>query len=90
MTGDSVGVRELRQNASKVLDRVKAGEVVQVKERGRPVARICPEPDNEWDALIESGTIRPASGESSLADITPVTGAIEGSDILRELRETER
>jgi prevent-host-death family protein len=37
-----VGVRELRQNLSKYLDRVKAGETLTVTERGREVARIVP------------------------------------------------
>jgi prevent-host-death family protein len=40
--GDSVGVRELRQNLSKYLDRVKDGEVLVVTERGREVARLIP------------------------------------------------
>jgi prevent-host-death family protein len=37
-----VGVRELRQNLSKYLDRVKAGENLTVTERGRVVARLVP------------------------------------------------
>ena len=39
---DRVGVRELRQNLSKYLDRVKEGEVLVVTERGRQVARLIP------------------------------------------------
>lgn len=38
----SVGVRELRQNLSRYLDRVKAGEVLVVTEHGREVARLIP------------------------------------------------
>lgn len=37
-----VGVRELRQNLSKYLDRVKAGEDLVVTERGQEVARLIP------------------------------------------------
>ena len=37
-----VGVRELRQNLSVYLRRVKAGESVEVKERGRRVAVLAP------------------------------------------------
>ena len=36
----SVGVRELRQNASKVLDQVKDGAIIEITEHGVPVARI--------------------------------------------------
>ena len=39
---DRVGVRELRQNLSKYLDRVKEGEALVVTERGRQVARLIP------------------------------------------------
>ena len=39
---ESVGVRELRQNLSRYLDRVKGGEGLVVTERGREVARLIP------------------------------------------------
>jgi prevent-host-death family protein len=39
---EKVGVRELRQNLSKYLDRVKEGESLVVTERGREVARLVP------------------------------------------------
>lgn len=38
----TVGVRELRQNLSKYLERVKQGESLIVTERGTEVARITP------------------------------------------------
>jgi len=39
---DRVGIRELRQNLSKYLERVKDGEALVVTERGRQVARLIP------------------------------------------------
>ncbi len=39
---DTVGVRELRQNLSRYLERVKAGEDLVVSEHGRVVARLVP------------------------------------------------
>jgi prevent-host-death family protein len=41
-TTSTVGVRELRQNLSRYLERVKAGETLTVTERGREVARLIP------------------------------------------------
>lgn len=38
----TVGVRELRQNLSRYLERVKAGETLTVTERGHEVARLSP------------------------------------------------
>ena len=40
--GKTVGVRELRQNLSRYLDRVKDGETLTVTERGHEVARLVP------------------------------------------------
>lgn len=37
-----VGVRELRQNLSRYLERVKEGETLTVTERGHEVARLVP------------------------------------------------
>jgi prevent-host-death family protein len=39
---ETVGVRELRQNLSRYLERVKEGETLTVTERGREVARLVP------------------------------------------------
>ncbi|HXS34591.1 MAG TPA: type II toxin-antitoxin system prevent-host-death family antitoxin [Solirubrobacterales bacterium] len=39
---NQVGVRELRQNLSRYLTQIKAGESFIVTERGREVARLMP------------------------------------------------
>lgn len=39
---ESVGIRELRQNLSVYLRRVKQGETLAVTERGHTVARLVP------------------------------------------------
>jgi prevent-host-death family protein len=41
----TVGVRELRQNLSRYLERVKQGETLTVTERGHEVARLVPSPE---------------------------------------------
>ena len=41
---DRIGVRELRQHASRYLARVANGEAIEVTDRGRPVARLVPVP----------------------------------------------
>jgi prevent-host-death family protein len=60
---DSVGVRELRQNLSVYLDRVKAGESLAVTERGHPVAVLTPlrDPDDPLERLRAQGRLRPAT-----------------------------
>ena len=44
----TIGVRELRQNASEVLREVEAGETVTVTVASRPVARIVPLFGDNW------------------------------------------
>ena len=39
---ESVGVRELKQNASEVLARAERGETITITIQGRPVAQLSP------------------------------------------------
>ena len=59
-----IGIRELRQHASQYLEQVKAGEVVEVTERGKLVALlVSPTPAViSRDRLIASGYLIPARG----------------------------
>jgi prevent-host-death family protein len=50
---ENVGVRELRQNLSRYLERVKAGEALVVTERGREVARLVPSGANLDSYYVE-------------------------------------
>jgi prevent-host-death family protein len=60
---ERVGIRELRQNLSIYVERVKAGEALEVTERGRPVAMLRPlgNARTVYDRLIEQGLITPAA-----------------------------
>jgi len=59
-----VGVRALRQHASRVLGRVAAGERVEVTDRGRPVALIIPMPrDDALERLAAEGRLVRARGD---------------------------
>jgi prevent-host-death family protein len=87
-----VGVRELRQNASKVLRRVAAGEVVEVTQRGRPVARIVPiTSQGVFAQMLAEGRASAASGDLlRIKAIPPVSGKPLLSEVLMELRADER
>jgi prevent-host-death family protein len=65
----AVGVRELRQNLSKYLRRVKDGESLTVTEHGREVARMVPLAQNEFrEMLAELHGISLPPEEGKLAD----------------------
>ena len=90
----TVGVRELRQNLSVYLDRVKQGAALQVTEHGRVVAVLCPVPPNasRYDILVAQGLITPAT--KSIRDLPPPRkmppGSRPMSEILDEMRSEER
>ncbi len=91
-----VGVRELRQNLSVYLDRVKEGERMEVTEHGKPVALLVPLPqdDDPLDRMIAEGRVIPATrdlGEvlRTHPPLTPVPGAKPLSQALREMRDEE-
>jgi prevent-host-death family protein len=70
----SIGVRELRQDASTYLRLVEAGETVQVTDHGRPVALLTPIPKNEstYERLLREGRIIPAKNPGfDILDIKP-------------------
>jgi antitoxin (DNA-binding transcriptional repressor) of toxin-antitoxin stability system len=58
-----VGVRELRQNLSVYLDRVKKGEALTVTEHGAAVAILRPLPGTSGllDRLVAEGRATPAT-----------------------------
>lgn len=87
---ERIGVRELRQHASRYLDKVKAGETVEVTERGRLVALLTP-PHPATSArqrLVAAGRLLPATRAFDLPERAPVPpGAPDTGAALDELRE---
>jgi prevent-host-death family protein len=80
---DQVGVRELRQNLSVYLDRVKAGETLEVTEHGRPVGLLTPLPRADMstlDRLVAEGRATRGTGDPAahLRSHDPIVLAGEG------------
>ena len=87
-----VGVREIRQNLSVYLDRVKAGETLHVTEYGQVVAMLAPLPAERLSPLermVREG--RAIAPKGSLKDRRPPQpgdpNAPPMHQILDELRE---
>lgn len=87
-----VGVRELRQRASELLRLVESGETIQITDRGRPVALLCPLPaGGPLARLRASGEVAPSSGDlDDLPPPLPSRGAELPSAVLARLRRDER
>ena len=89
-----VGIRELRQNLSIYIDRVKEGETLEVTEHGHPVAELTPlRPRSKslFEQMVADGRITPASRPRGLPDPVPLKpGAEPPSSILMRMRDEER
>lgn len=67
MEQTTVGIRELKDKASSIIDRVEEGEAITVTKHGRPVARIVSATTPpHLAALVADGTVRPSEGRQYL------------------------
>jgi len=81
-----VGVRELRNNLSRYLERVRDGEEVVVTDRGRAVARVLPVgTERALDRLIAEGVVTPARHAKRPAG-RPLKTAGRVSDLVADQR----
>lgn len=87
---DRIGVRELRQHASRYLARVEKGESYEITDRGRPVAMLVPVKTSVLDRLIATGRAIPPSVDGDVLDEPPQDYGIDASANLAEMREHER
>jgi len=84
----SVGVRELRQSASQILDQVKEGISVEITEHGVPVAHIVPITRSLYEEYLENGRIIPARNPDRV--FTMPAGKIAKGKQLSEILIDER
>lgn len=89
----SVGIRELRQNASALLRRVEAGETIEVTDRGHPVALLSPVPERgPLSRLRACGDVIPV--RETLATLQEPIELMEAEEppsaVLARLRSAER
>ena len=89
----TIGVRELRQNASRYLRDAEAGETFQVTDRGRPVALLVPIPQGDRLSVLEAEGRLTRAVVDLLGLGPPLPANPDGpsaSERLAELRADER
>lgn len=90
---ETIGLRELNQNPSKAVARVRAGASIIVTDRGKPVLRMVPEVEHPstLQRMISAGEVRPPT-EQGMPDLVPeLAPEIESlSDLLVASRDKER
>ncbi len=89
---ERIGVRELRQNASKYLARVKEGGRIEVTERGRLIALLVPPDGAERarDRLVAAGRLIPAARPTGRLRSPQPVRAEPGLPTNQELLDAER
>ena len=80
-------MRDLKNNLSRYLQRVRDGEEVVVTDHGRPVARLSPidAPTSRLAELIAAGLVTPPKTRRRSAP-TPIKTAGTVSDLVAEQR----
>jgi len=94
---ESIGIRELRQHASRYVAMAKAGQRVPVTDRGKLVAYLVPaeEPRSVFEQMVAAGQVRSATGNlrDHLREYPPLPvepGVRPLSEVLLEMRDEER
>ena len=90
---ERIGIRELRQHASRWVRRAATGESFEVTDRGRPVARLVPlAPEEGIERLRAQNRTTPATREllERSAPLRPRPGIPLPSETLAAARAEER
>lgn len=90
---ETIGLRELNQNPSQAVARVRAGGSIVVTDRGKPVLRMVPEHEHPspLQRSVESGDVRPPV-ERGMPELVPeLASDLESlSDLVIADRDRER
>ncbi|AXJ10257.1 type II toxin-antitoxin system Phd/YefM family antitoxin [Arthrobacter sp. PM3] len=79
--------RELRNQSSRILERVKNGETIEVTNNGEVAAVLIPPSSSPFERLLLAGQIRPASpGAVDFQSLARIRSADTTADILAAVR----
>ena len=85
-------LREIAEDGTASLpSRAQAGEVIDITDRGRRVARLVGVRNSRLQELLESGGLRPATRTvTELGPPLPPPAGLSASDVLAQMRADER
>lgn len=90
---ETIGLRELNQNPSRAVARVRAGETLLVTDRGRPILRMVPEvpASDVMRRLLTEGTVA-APAEPGMPELQPdlLPDGPSPSEVLLTERQRDR
>jgi len=92
IVSERIGVRELNQQTSRVLARVREGTAFEVTERGEPISRLIPiGSDSALDRLVAEGRATAPAARGAIP-VPPVLGdpGVDVAADLSQARDQER
>ncbi|HET9073717.1 MAG TPA: type II toxin-antitoxin system prevent-host-death family antitoxin [Solirubrobacteraceae bacterium] len=85
-----IGIRALKQNASAVVARAAAGEILTITDHGTPVARLMPIAKTRLDELEAAGLLsRPHGSLDTLDPPVELAGRQSLSSTLAGMRDED-
>ena len=87
-----IGLRELSHHTAKIVDRVRAGETIEITDHGRPIFRMVPvKPAGSLiDRLVQQGRVRPPTSAEAPPPLLEDRPELNLGDLVIELRDEER
>jgi prevent-host-death family protein len=90
MAQHMVGIRQLKEQLSRYVDQVKAGETVVITERGKPVGRIVPEAPSLEDRLQQLAQANLLAWSGRRLGAKPPVVCVRGTKTVAELLLEDR
>jgi prevent-host-death family protein len=88
---EQIPIRTLNQDTAGVLARVEGGEVVEITNRGRPIARIVPVPDDPMADLVAAGVVLPPTITGAFPmPAVPAPPGVDAGEVVSAMRDEER
>jgi len=81
-----MGIRELRDNLTKAIRRVRAGESIEITHDGEPVALLTAVRKDRLQQLIDAGEVTPGKPLNRPFNPVAVTGPMTASEALERDR----
>lgn len=78
--------RELRNQSSKILERVKNGETIDVTNNGEIAATLIPPSSSPFERLLLSGQVRPAASVVDFQVLPRIPKDFGTAEILADVR----
>jgi antitoxin (DNA-binding transcriptional repressor) of toxin-antitoxin stability system len=83
---EQIGIRELRDNLTSTIRRVRGGVTLEITHHHQPVALLTPVRRDRLAALVQAGEVTPGTPLEEPLRAVPPEGSLTASEALEEDR----